>query len=348
MPSHISHALLADEVLSRVGAEGLRVVNSPEIAGDPRVRAILTAGAQGPDFFLHNHRRLPRGFRYGALLHRKGNAPLLRSLAESTAIAECPEDLTAYALGYITHVWFDRLAHPYINWSAGWRGTPDNHPDRPAMHAFLERLIDVQLLRLRKDQSVRQFAFAQRLPRRASDFFRMRGYLVAALQAALVSAADDSQLPRRLLNALHDSLAFYKFTEAPSERYFTVARLRERRGEVSSRWLAIVHPPEEQITVDALNLEHRRWAHPCDPERTSAADMGDLFDQALSRSVTTFETWSLAVQEPSEAHLQAIEEDVGAENLNDGIATDPPCRRTYCEPLPLIELYHELKARFDR
>lgn len=340
MPSHISHALLAEEVL--------RQVEAPGIAGDPRIRAILTAGAQGPDFFLHNHRRTPRGFRYGALLHRKGNAPLLRSLAKSTATAEYKEDLTAYALGYITHVWFDRLAHPYINWSAGWRGTPDNHPDRPAMHAFLERLIDVQLLRSQRDQSVTEFAFAQRLPRRASDFFRMRGYLVTALQAALVSAADDSQLPRRLLNALHDSLSFYKFTEAPTERYFSMARLRERRGEVSSRWLAIVHPPEEQITVDALNLAHRRWAHPCDSEHTSTADMGHLFDQARVRSAATFETWLRAAQEPSEAHLHAILEDVGEQNLNDGIAADPPCRRTYCGPLPLIDLYHEIKSRLDR
>ncbi|MEX2443718.1 MAG: zinc dependent phospholipase C family protein [Alkalispirochaeta sp.] len=340
MPSHISHALLAEDVLQRV--------DTPDVTWNSRVRAILIAGAQGPDFFLHNHRRTPRGFRYGALLHRKGNAPLLRSLAVSAVTTDCKDDLTAYALGYITHVWFDRIAHPYINWSAGWRGTPDDHPDRPAMHAFLERLIDVQLLRLLKDQSVAEYSFARRLPRQASDFFRMRGYLVAALQAALVSAADDGQLPRRLLNALHDSLAFYKFTEAPDERYFSVARLRERRGEVSSRWLAVVHPAEEAITVDAINLGHRPWSHPCDPGRTSTADMGELFEEARARSLSTFETWLRAVQEPSEGNLQAILEDVGEENLNDGIATDPPCRRTFCEPLPLIDLYRDIKIRFDR
>lgn len=340
MPSHISHALLAEDVL--------RHITTPRISKDPRLQAIIVAGAQGPDFFLHNHRRTPRGFRYGALLHRKGNAPLLQSLAKSAATADCPDDLTAYALGYITHVWFDRIAHPYINWSAGWRGTPDNHPDRPAMHAFLERLIDVQLLRSRRDQSVRDFAFARRLPHHASDFFRMRGYLVTALRAALVSAADDSQLPRRLLNALHDSLAFYKFTEAPDTSYFMTARLRERQGEISSRWLSIVHPPEDAITVDALNRQHRRWSHPCDPHRNSIADMPSLFKRARERSIATFGTWKQAVHEPTDENLHAIGEDVGSENLNDGITSDPPCRRTYCEPLPLVELYRDIKHRFDR
>ncbi|MFW5695207.1 MAG: hypothetical protein ACOCYB_08555 [Alkalispirochaeta sp.] len=340
MPSHISHALLAEQVF--------RDVDSPPIVWDARVRAILVAGAQGPDFFLHNHRRTPRGYRYGALLHRKGNAPLLRSLAESSATAQCRDDLTAYALGYITHVWFDRMAHPYINWSAGWRGVPDTHPDRPAMHAFLERLIDVQLLRELRDQSVREFGFAGRLPRRASDFFRMRGYLVSALQAALVSAAGDSQLPRRLLNALHDSLAFYKFTEAPDSSYYVRARARERRGELSSRWLSIVHPPEETITVDALNLQHRPWSHPCDPQRHATADIPALFEAARARSVSSFKTWFRAVREPSESNFQDIIEDIGAENLNDGITADPPCRRTYCEPLPLIDLYWDIKHRMDR
>jgi hypothetical protein len=150
------------------------------------------------------------------------------------------------------------------------------------------------------------------------------------------------------LNALHDGLSFYKFTEAPDDRYFSVARFRERRGEVSPRWLAVVHPAEITITVDAINQNRRGWAHPCDPQRTSTASMADLFAEARTRSLSTFETWFRAVQDPSDTHLQAILEDVGEENLNDGITTDPPCRRTYCEPLPLIELYREIKARFDR
>lgn len=340
MPSHISHALLAEDVADDLARRD-RVV-----AATPRLRAILVTGAQGPDFFLHNHRRKPRGFRYGALLHRKGNAELLASLARSVARADCGDDLAAYALGYITHVWLDRIAHPYISWSAGWRGTPDSHPDRPAMHAFLERLIDVQYLRGARDQSVAEYRFVERLPRWVGDFFRMRPVLIEALRSALVSAADDSQLPRRLLNALHDGLGFYKFTDAPNQNYFVTARHRERRGEISSRWLSLVHPPERYITVDAINVEGRRWAHPCRPDRTASLGFAELVEEAHRRSVTSFRTWDAVAR--GEVDPAALIEEIGHENLNDGITGDPPCRRIRCEPLPLLQLYQELKTRFEQ
>jgi hypothetical protein len=308
----------------------------------------MIAGAQGPDFFLHNHRRKPRGFRYGALLHRKGNASLLTSLAAAAHDGDHAIDLTAYALGYISHVWLDRIVHPYINWSAGWRGYPDSHPDRPAMHAFLERIIDVQLLRHLRDERVAEYNFARRLPRHGSDFFRMRPYLIDAIRDSLVSAADDDQLPRRLLNALHDGLSFYRFTESPDERYFTVARYRERTQEISPRWLSLVHPPEELLRIDGLNLAHRRWCHPCDAETVSHESVVELYDRARLRTIQSARRWLAAAAEPSRTLLSAVSEDIGEMNLNDGIVGDPPCRRTFCEPLPLIELYHEIKRRYER
>ena len=342
MPSHISHALLAEAVAADLIAAGW------ELFRDPDLLPLLITGAQGPDLFLHNHRRKPRGFRYGALLHRKGNSTLLSALAVGAHDADCAPELAAFAAGYITHVWFDRGAHPYINWSAGWRGTPDHHPDRPAMHAFLERLIDVQLLRLRTSQSVAEYGFAAKLPRRADLFFLMRPVLATALQHGLVSARDDAQLPRRLLNALHDSISFYRFTDSPDRRYFQAARAAERAGRASSRWLSVVHPPEELISVDALNTAGRVWRHPCDPRRESTDSIPDLFETARRRSVESFVRWHAVMTSPTDAARASLEDHIGPWNLNDGIAEDPPCRRTLCDPLPLLELYQEIKSRFER
>jgi hypothetical protein len=311
-------------------------------------RSILRLGAQAPDVFLHNHRRKPRGFRYGALLHRKGNDRVLAYLAEAAAECDCRDDLTAFSLGYISHVWFDRVAHPYINWSAGWRGVPDAEPERPAMHAFLERLIDVRLLEQLTGQSIAQYAFASKLPRRASDFFRLRPYFVAALREGLRSAADDAQLALRILNALHDALGFYRYTESPDRNYFTVARKREREGQISPRWLSIVHPPAELITLDVLNRDERTWRHPCDWDRASRETVIDLFHRARRRSIQTAEAWLYAIDHPSPANIAAVSEDVGPYNLNDGITADPPCRRRWCRPLPLVELYRSVKTHFER
>lgn len=345
MPSHISHALLAEECESRIESR--------------LQRSLLVVGAQGPDIFLHNHRRKPRGFRYGALLHRKGNAELLASLARSAHQmdttrgddAEAPDtgaDLEAYALGYISHVWFDRLAHPYINFSAGWRGVPDRHPDRPAMHAFLERLIDVTLLRRLRDCRVDEYRFVDRLPDRVGLFFRLRPIVVRAIRDSLVSAREDGNLPRRLQNALHDSFGFYRYTESPDRQYFATARLREREGTISSRWLSIVHPPEELIDVDVLNIGKRTWTHPCDEERRSEATLPDLFDAARRKTIESFARWRRVRRDPSPHNVSALIEAIGPWNLNDGLWGDPPCHRRACDPLPLLELYESMKRAFDR
>lgn len=342
MPSHISHALLVEAALEASGS------------GKPvQVQAVALLGSQGPDIFLHNHRRKPRAFRYGALLHRKGNARIISSFAESAASLDgLPlEELEAFALGYISHVWLDRIAHPYINYSAGWRGTPDRHPERPAMHAFLERIIDVQLLRARCNQSVEEYFFLGRLPTSSRDLTILRQHITRAIRAALRSAGDDDQLEARLANALFDSLGYYRHTESPGAEYFLEARARERAGTISPRWLSVIHPPEELLTVDALNDEGRPWQHPCATSRTSNASFSELFDRALSRTLETYKLWIACAEEkpsPSPEHLRLLEEAVGEQNLNDGINGDPPCRRQTCDPLPLLTLYHQIKSAFDR
>lgn len=336
MPSHISHAILAEDLADTLG----------DVADAHR--ALLVAGAQGPDFFLHNHHRRPRGFRYGALLHRKGNAALLVSLARSSACSTRAPEIAAYALGYLSHVWLDRIAHPFINWHAGWRGKPDNHPERPMMHAFLERIIDVQLLRDSRDQRVADYRFVDRLPDSIATFSQLRPDLEAAIRAALVSTGGDARLSRRLLNALYDSLAFYRFTESPDEEYFRVARERERSGEISGRWLSLVHPPESLLTVDALNRSRTEWAHPCRPEQRSTASLPELVKQAREASLECWKLWQAAAARPSEQQFVALHRAIGEENLNDGITADPPCRRRDCDPLPLLELYASIKRAFER
>lgn len=401
MPSHISHALLVEAVLAAVATGGAGPLQAPVrnafVNMDAETRAIAILGAQGPDIFLHNHRRKPRAFRYGAILHRKGNDRILRSLARSGAEQAAKElpaatpahegagkrrsgriekhllELAVFTLGYITHVWMDRLVHPYVNFYAGWRGVPDNQPERPAMHAFLERIIDIQLLRYQRNESVREYRFLDRLPSADRDLSSLRREIAQALRISLKSAAGDQLLEERLANALYDSLRYYRRTESPEDSFFSIGRAREREGLIGTRWLSVVHPPEELLTVDALNLEHRRWQHPCDPGRTTSESVPELFERARVRSLELFSLWLKTVfpesatsrppgtrQDHSSGatdgqdrqdmlhRLDTLEKMVGPENLNDGIDVDPPCRRGTCDPLPLIELYRRIKRTFDR
>lgn len=215
------------------------------------------------------------------------------------------------------------------------------------MHAFLERLIDVQYLRHSRDQSVAQFRFVDRLPERITAFSHLRPALETSIRAALVSAADDTRLSRRLLNALYDSLGFYRFTESPDDRYFRVARDRERRGEISGRWLSLVHPPEALIPFDVLNRAGAAWAHPCRPSTGSTRSIPELVAEAATRTRVCWELWERAAHAPDPRHIRELQDAIGVENLNDGITGDPPCRRETCEPFPLIELYASIKRAVE-
>ncbi len=347
MPSHISHALLIEDVLSAPGTSLGDSVRQ-ELSSRREVAPVAVLGAQGPDIFLHNHRRKPRGFRYGAILHRKGNADLVTSLALNAR-----DDLSrrewrqvvAFSLGYLSHIWMDRFCHPYINYHAGWRGVPDKHQDRPFMHAFLERIIDVQILRQRRNQSVQDYAFIHRIAAPRPELFRLRRHINQALYSALWSSRNDKQLDRRLANALYDSYGYYRFSEAPGYDYFAEGRKRERNGEISSRWLALVHPPEELLMIDGLNHERRLWKHPCDESRTSNETFETLYERALRRTIDSFNLWiSVAYNRSAPEELRAH---IGEQNLNDGIVGDPPCRRQFCDPLPLMQLFQRIKLAFD-
>lgn len=362
MPSHIAHALLVESAWDKLfpsgSSEAGDAPGGPGEAGEARdgPASIAVLGAQGPDIFLHNHRRKPRAFRYGAILHRKGSARLLSSLAESaarcdaaTGIPQSKCDISAFAMGYISHVWWDRILHPYINYSAGWRGVPDRLPDRPAMHAFLERIIDVQLLRYRTKKEVDEYRFLERLPSSGRDLSALRTTITTAIRAAVRSAHDDDLLENRIANAFFDSVRYYATTESPDSDYFYEGRTRERSGTLSSRWLSVVHPPADLITIDGLNLERRRWQHPCAPSRTSNASVPELFERARTKTLETYALWETCVASgASDTSIRALEAAVGEQNLNDGIVNDPPCRRKACDPLPLIALYNQMKSAFDR
>ena len=350
MPSHLAHWILA----RRVAEELLTPRHARRLLA--RFGSFLALGAQGPDIFLHNHRRKPRGFHFGAVLHRKGNDAFIAQAALHLHPTGTRNGLIsaegAYLLGYVTHVYLDRAAHPYINYHAGWRGVPDMAPERPFMHSFLERLIDVQLAEFLGLGDARALEFAAAVDCGTLLPDSLMALLTSALRVSLIAAAEDPIVGARVQNAYQDSMAFYRFTDAPTMDYYREARRRELAGLTSARWLALVHPPAEMIGIDVLNRGGREWRHPCAPEVTSTASVPALFEAALSASL---EAATLLVRVADKPRLRrvgrmetatALGELIGTANLNDGLVGDPPARRVVAAPLPLLELYRQMKAAF--
>lgn len=324
MASHIAHLLFAEES-SR--AAGLSL---------DRSSPIFVLGAQGPDIFLHSQRRKPRGIQYGGLLHRKGFAPLITELR---GLGELP---TVYAAGFLTHVVLDRRSHPYINYFGGWwdRRRPETRRYRH-MHPFLERLIDMELLRETEGKEPRDLRFhrlvdcGEQMPRELLEAY------LTALPASAASAARDEELPRRLDNAYLDALGYYRYTGEVDEAYMKEARRRERTGEISERWLSLIHPPELPYSVDVMNRENRSWCHPCDESRRRSDSFGQIWRAAVSEAADLLNALFSPITN------EALRSVVGEENLNDGIYGAVPCSRSHMEPLPLRELYDAIRESYD-
>ncbi len=344
MPSQLAHALFADEVArTHLDPDLSRTVTTVH-------RAFLLLGAQGPDLFLHGVRRKPRGVYYGTILHRKGNAPFLAELALGMAQ---DLDIFAYLLGWISHVALDRALHPFVNYHAGWRGVPDKHPDRRFMHAFLERCMDVQIVRDRRGVSVDAFPFYPAIAHLQEIPPTLAKLIVPTLRSTLRPAREDAELERRVANAYLDMIGFYAFMNHTPRRYFVQARRRELSGEFSGRWLSVAHPLPEWLLFDTLNSDHRWWHHPCPDAGSSNASVRDLWGAAMADARAPCRALAHAWDQPHSSSFRStavreLQEAVGDRNLNDGLPGEYTCLREHAGPLPLIALYDRIKRILDR
>lgn len=105
MPAVVSHYLLAERVINRLG---------PQIVAD---RNAFLWGANGPDiFFAHRvmpWQRQPSIAKISHIMHNGYAEPLLNYLYEYAAVNDDKSTLS-YAYGFVTHYAFDSTAHPYI------------------------------------------------------------------------------------------------------------------------------------------------------------------------------------------------------------------------------------------
>ncbi len=340
MPSHVAHLLFADDVVSAAAPD-------PDLHGlaEPPNRAYLVLGAQGPDIFYHNQRTRPTSIAYGSLMHRRGYGTCIASMCGWAGRhgLELSSWAGALIVGFATHAVLDRHTHPFVNAHSGWPepGDPASEKYR-SMHPFLERLIDVELLKLRRGIHPNELRFHRLITCGESPPAAWVDLMKDALTRTYRKASRDTKLQARLQNAYRDAMGFYRFTEHVDEAYLEEALAREDAGRIGPRWLSIIHPPEVPAELDVLNRSRRSWPHPCpDGERTTRSFL-DCCDEALETARTMVArmtaAWRGAVVDEAE-----IEDAVGNWNLSDGRPTERPCRKRHAQPLPLRELQTRMR-----
>jgi len=340
MPSHVSHLLFAEDCANESGMSSL--------AERPN-RSYLTLGAQGPDFFYHNQRRKPSGLTYGSLMHRRGYGTTVSHMARWSWEQQLPLEswAGAWVVGFASHAILDRYTHPFINYFSGWVQPGDPHTERyRSMHPFLERLIDVALLRSIRDSHPNSLSFADQADCGEQPPEKWLEMMQTALPATYVAADSDELLRERLVSAYLDTAGYYRFTNIVDEKYLREGLSREERGEIGSRWLSIVHPSSVPEDVDVLNESHVQWSHPCDETQVYTDSFLDRYETALTQAVemagVIADAWNNSHAPTEERRLQ-IEAAVGNWNLSDGRETERPCRKTNAGPLPLRELQARIR-----
>ena len=341
MASQISHAL--------VGRRALRLA-FPDKATSilERSGTWFNLGCQGPDIFSHNQRTRPLSVTYGSLLHRRGRGTFLGALAEQASGEGLDSPLSAFVLGFVTHVGLDRLTHPYIVYKAGW-DSPDREGSEAyrSAHPFLERILDAALWKRETGGDIRTFMQADALVPEAALPEAFTARIARALVMAYPErAGTDTLLERRIRNGFVDSEFFYRHTD-PS--------ITSMSGENPSgygpsfiehgyRAVALVYPEGIERALDWANEDAALWLHPCDDAVESRRSYYGLCDEAAQESSRHLEYAAAALGGIAGA-ASALAASVGGGTLNVGNSKGEQTRPRFMDPFPLKRYMEEQFSR---
>ena len=364
MPSQLLHALFGEDVIAGI-CKRLEPRYRKALAEIPiTYKAVFTLGCQGPDIFYHSRRRRPVGLEYGTLLHRRGAGTFAARLLEaslspgpvegknnqvSTAapglFQPIPTEkginaLGAYALGFMTHPFLDRLAHPYIVYRSGWLSTTRGGSSLYAVfHAFFERIIDVVMLKTLRGAEISTWDQVGLL---AETCENPPEGLKELLEKALIlsfpeRAGKDDKLSLRIGNAFPDCAGFYRMTSPE----YTGGKTITASLDMSKDHLPYIYPefpPGSGGGFDFLNLEHSPWYYPAGDEREDSRSFPEVYSDAVEAAS---EILGCIINKYLEEGIFPFGEAAGS--IGDGglsIVDDAgkPCAPCRADPLPLMEV----------
>jgi hypothetical protein len=209
------------------------------------------------------------------------------------------------------------------------------------MHPFLERLVDVELLREKRAIHPNELDFFQIVDCGRQPPRQLIDLLAGSLAKTYPKAAKDSSLKDRLEAAYLDTRGYYQFTNYVDQDYLEAGLKREEDEKMTRKWLSIIHPPEVPQELDVLNTTHQTWPHPCNERETSTKSFLELYNDARAECAGVCRTIHAAWTAP-DAGAQ-IEHAVGNWNLSDGRKTERPCKKRHSAPLPLSEVQNRIR-----
>ena len=350
MPSQVLHTLFGEDVTAEIHRRmesrfGVVAGKALEKIRDTHRKA-FALGCQGPDIFYHSQNRRPVGLEYGTLLHRRGvgifTAGLLKmglpdpppgTPAEATGRGSPPEKeinaLGVYALGFMTHAILDRLTHPYIVYKSD-RPPPEN-ARRDRSHAFLERIVDVLMLKRLRGAEISGWDQEGILAEICEDPPPgLRELLARALVLAYPErAGKDEKLRARIENTFLDCAAFYRNT-APANK--------------PKSHVAYLYPEKLPVHIDFLNLKKRPWYYPAGEKKEDLRSFPELYAAAVKAAADSLTGIIGRYLEEGFFPIAEAAQAIGNGGLSIVDEEGRPCALSWTDPLPLQEVLDEQVA----
>jgi hypothetical protein len=339
---------------------------------DYRVWFLL--GCQGPDIFYHSQMTKPVALEYGTLLHRRGYGIFTAALLKMALPDPPPSEedirmfrrekgitpLGAYALGFMTHAFLDRLAHPYIVYKSGPAFPAPAEPFRPGpgqgpalgknAHAFFERIIDVLMLEYLREMPVSSWDQEALLVSACeAPTPGLRELLARALIAAFPErAGGDARLQERMENTFLDCTAFYRYTD-PGKTSIRRGAYGDAPDWLREIPLPYLYPEDLPGHIDYLNLAHRTWFYPGPGGAPDSRSFPAIYADTVQTAADSLSVFIARYLETGTFPIKEAAQTIGNGGLSIQDETGKPCAPVRTSPLPLDEvLAQQEKLRAPR
>ena len=280
MPAIITHSFFAEDTL--------RNIKDPVLKNEILSRMdLFYLGAQGPDIFFYYKAKPWIKYdgieKLGNIMHEnrvdtffEESIYYLEGLKGSSRFY----DLLTYLMGYLCHYALDRNTHPLIHYSAGI----DNGLIKATRkyynhHRRLESTIDYFSLLNRGLKPVRFKSFELVSIRKKFEPV-LTDYYIFILDKVYNTTISSNQVR----SAVHDISRVLKNLYDPTGLKLLLYRLLEflmrARDEITSSMI----PRKLMNGMDYLNLNHRKWIHPCNESFSSNESFWDLYDKSLGEA----------------------------------------------------------------
>ncbi len=327
MPAQITHSVFGKRAMM---AADIPVSNA----------AWFNLGCQGPDIFLHNQRTRPFSLALGRLLHRSGYGSftgwMLQKMRSEQTAWNSP--IGSYILGFISHAYLDRAAHPFIVYYAGW------DQDYRYCHQFMERLIDIAYSEYCGEPRPGSYSYHETIDLGETIPEAILAYLHYAFTCFLPTERQPDRLIERISNAYLDTMNFLKITDRWDHDIVSRTKAYEKKSG-DRRRLSLFHPPVIPDSLDILNLARKSWRHPWIPEFSAADSFIDIMERTTERLAAVLRALQqLTASQGLNEHqfTDKISVLIGNEDLNSGLEYRRGLHPEICDPLPLTSFLDSL------